>query len=202
MKRITPKAYGEEFWKGMSAKFTEYMAYGIPKKESVLLPALSAYRLSEKDYLKIQDNAKFEAFCFGAFCAQLLGVKKYKKIIGGVDTAAWSGFCDVISSGLHRDVSTLKLLDIDGILPADKEADATVISYLQTFTRGKADANMLPILIFNRNTLAEVLSDYDKQLERVVSAFCPNGDYPRELMRWCPDGEKIYNFAAEFVDKK
>jgi len=186
MKKLSPYEQGTIFWTGMVRRINNYMSKAIlnePVKKEV--------------NVSIRSAALYEVLCFAAYCAYVEGSRIFIKVIKGFDRKAWVQFTEAIDEGLRNHIAALPDQDAGSIISLPDAAKLSVIRYMQTFTKGNAQANIPWILTIDRSTLKQTFDDYIENLEDSVSVLMPDGEYPTELMRWCPDARFIYNCAVE-----
>ncbi len=186
MGKPSPYEQGTIFWTGMVRKINDYMSKAIlnePVKKEVSDGIRSA--------------ALYEVLCFAAYCAYVEGSRIFIRLIRGFDKKAWAEFTEGIDEGLCTHIANLPDQSADSILSLPEAAKLTVIQYMQTFTKGNAQANIPLILTIDRSTLKETFDNFMESLEVSVSVLLPDGEYPAELMGWCPDARFIYNCAVE-----
>lgn len=202
MKKLSPYEQGNKLWSLMIKKLDDYMSHGILTNPSARLNLLSMYNITEEDYSRILSTAKYEVYCFAAYCAYVAGSKLFVKLIRGFDRQSWVEFIEGISEGMHEQIAALPNQEDDFILSPAEEADRVVIHYMQIFTKGDPRANIPWILALDKSTLKNSFEEFSENLEESVSMLTPNMEYPNSLMQWCPDAEYIYNCAAECADGK
>ncbi len=187
MKKLSPYEQGTIFWTGMVRKINDYMSM-----------ALLVNRIPKKEISNsMRSAALFEVWCFAAYCAYVEGSKKFIRLIRGFDRKAWAQFTQAIDEGLRKDIAVLPEQSSDSIVSQPDAAKLSVIQYMQSFTKGDAKANIPFILTIDKSTLKQTFDDYKENLEDSVSVLMPDGEYPADLMSWCPDARFIYNCAVE-----
>ncbi len=185
MKKLSPHEQGTIFWTGMVKRINDYM-YKVLLNE----PA-------QRGVSSIRSAALYEVLCFAAFCSYIQGSRIFIKVLKGFDRKEWVQFTEAIDEGLRNHIAALPDQGADSTVSLPDAAKLSVIQYMQTFTNGNARANIPWILTIGVNTLMQTFDDYKENLEDSVSVLMPDGEYPAELMRWCPDAQFIYKCAVE-----
>ena len=187
MKKLSPYEQGTNFWTEMVKKLNDYMSMAF------LVNGIARKEISNS----MRSAALYEVLCFAAYCAYVEGSRIFIKLIKGFDRKEWAQFTQAIDEGLRNHIAALPDQSTDSIVSLPDAAKLSVIQYMQSFTKGDAKANIPFILTIDKSTLKQTFDDYKENLEDSVSVLMPDGEYPADLMSWCPDARFIYNCAVE-----
>lgn len=200
MKKISNHEKGLTFWSEMSKKIDHAISVSAISNPVIRTMQLRKYNLSEEDFEKIRTAALTEVYSFAAYCSYVAGSKFFVKLFG-FDRGSWVEFIEGIEQGMRAKVAALPKAEEDGFMSAEDAAYRLVIQYMQTFTKGDARANVAWVLVTDRGTLKKTFEEFEENMEESVRILLPDGQYPSDLMQWCPDSAAIYNYAVELAAK-
>jgi hypothetical protein len=191
MKKLSPYEQGTIFWTGMVRRINDHMLNDHMYKALLKEPEQRGVNSS------IRSAALYEVLCFAAYCSYIQGSRIFIKLLKGFDRKEWAQFTEAIDQGLRNHIAALPDQNTNSTVSPPDAAKLSVIQYMQTFTKGNARANIPWILTIDISALQQTFDDYKENLEDSVRVLMPDGEYPAELMRWCPDATFIYKYAVE-----
>ncbi len=199
MKKVLPYDAGLTFWSEMIKKIDHSIYISSITNPVIRTMQLKKYNLTENDFKIIHATALYEVYCFAAYSSYVGGSKLFVKLLG-FDRESWVKFIEGIEKGMRLQITALQKKE-EWLLSMEDAAYRTVISYMQTFTKGDARANVAWLLAKDKSTLKETFREFEENIKESVSTVTPNGEYPADLMQWCPDAATIYNYAVELTAK-
>lgn len=200
MKNVSNHEKGLSFWSEIIKKIDYAISVSAITNPVIRTMQLKKYNLTEDAFKKMRVAALTEIYCFAAYSSFVAGSRLFVKLLG-FNRASWVEFIEGVEQGMRAQVSALPKQEEDFFMSAEDSAYRLVIQYMQTFTKGDAKANVAWILAMDKSTLKETFNEYEDNLKEAVSIVTPDGEYPSDLMQWCPDAATIYNYAAELAAK-